>query len=198
MQFPLGCELSLLTTSHEIRPGFFKNYRGISCLQAEGGCQSWRTASSATNCLQISLAAVQGEKNFLLGIKSGHLRSGQWPPEDRQSSPGCCLSKDSAGSLFWGETCHFKHNIQQLRWISWVSGTNHDPTPRELTWHRTNLRDRTSATVLTIPLSSRQGSNTAIVFWPVAPLEGSHIFTQTWGHIRISVAQCTNLLIRLH
>lgn len=192
MQSSLGCELSLLTTSREIRPGSFKSYRGIFCLQAEERCQSWRTASSAANCSQISLPVAQGKENFLLGTEPGYSQRGQAIPEDRARGAAVWTQweKDSAEKLFWEESFHFKHKEHSATQVSKLSlfGTTHDSIPRELKWCKTNLRDRTSATVLTIPFSRRQGSNTAIVFWPAAPLEGSHIFTQTWGQVRISVA----------
>lgn len=41
------------------------------------------------------------------------------------------------------------------------------------------LSARTSATVLMIPLSRRQGRSTAIVFCPAVPLLDSHIFIHT-------------------
>lgn len=138
-------------------------------------------------------AFIQGEKNFLLGTESGHLQRGHIPKRQVEFSGllfKLCEKKNSAGEPFWKSIYHFKHKEHSATQVNnlGIIGTSHDLTTRELTWCKTNLRDRTSATVLTIPLSRRQGSNTAIVFWPAAPLEGSHIFTQTWGQGRISAA----------
>lgn len=132
------------------------------------------------------LNSIKYLNNVIKSRHLGHLFKQEVPKRYMQFPVWIQWEKGSVWRLIWGETCDFKykeHSVIQVIKLGLCA-----LTPSERMWCKTNLRDRTSATVLTIPLSRRQGSNTATVFWPAAPLEGSHIFTQTWERMRIGVA----------